>query len=173
MRLSSAEQQFLSGLGFDPFSFAASLVSGGMKSGGGGGGMFPGGDSTSVTVSPTFQTQISPQISPVMQNVQGASGPVIGGTTQTLPTSMTAPGTMGTQMPLSAGTPIPAIPGAIPGADDGLLPGADSGFPALPPGVSSAAFASRPQSGLSRWALPLGVAGIAIVFLLARKKRGA
>lgn len=38
-----------------------------------------------VNVSPTITTQISPQVSPVMQNVQGATAPVVGGTSQSMP----------------------------------------------------------------------------------------
>lgn len=73
---------------FDPLSFAAQALTGG--SGGGGGGAPSGG---ATTVSPTIQTAVSPQISPVfIQTGAGSTGSVSAGTSMTAGTTQGVPG---------------------------------------------------------------------------------
>lgn len=163
----------LSGLGFDPFSTAASLAAsyvGGPAagaavssalgpSGSGGAGAAPSGAGP-ITVSPTIQTAISPQISPVFQQAFQPSGsPMTAGTTQTMPTTQSA-------APVGTGTPgfATGMPSASGFPDSGGMP------PAIPGGV----FAQGKPSFLQQYGVYLAVGGGLIVLaMLTRKRRGS
>lgn len=90
----------VSGMGFDPFSAAVTLgaaylsSSGKKKSGEPGSATgsdgYPGTGAGPITVSPSIQTQVSPQISPVFQQAWQPQAPMTAGTTQTIPTSQVA-----------------------------------------------------------------------------------
>jgi hypothetical protein len=172
------------GMGFLPELM--SLASSFMDSASGGGSGSPGSSSPAgaaggaggaggqgardIQVSPAIQTQVSPQISPVFQQqFQPSNSGMTAGTSQYLPTNMSAPNS--------------GMPGAQT-APGGSLPGSGGAYPAnypgqsyqYPPSAIPGPFTSGAETGGFQKYLPyllLGGAGLLGVFFMMRKKRAA
>ena len=172
----SRKKSGLSGLGFDPFSAAATIAAGyfggpaagaavgtatsktsaGGTTGAGGAGM----SYAPITVSPTIQTAISPQISPVFQQAFQPSGsPMTAGTTQTMPT---------TQSAAPADTGAPGFATGLPSASG--YP--DSGVMSAP--IPGGLFMQGQPSFLSQYGVYLAAgAGLIVLAMMIKKQRGS
>lgn len=164
----------LDGMGFDPFSAAASIIPAVLGTEGGGAPGMPGipdifgaGSSMpNITVSPAIQTQISPQISPVFQQAFQPSGsPMTAGTTQT------APSTQSATQPSGAGTA-----GGFP---DLGLPSAGGGY------IPSSTYRTVPASGAytqggdgvdwQKWGfwLAAGIGAVGLITVIRKRRRSS
>ena len=158
-----SRRRALAGLGFNPLDVldvGSKLFSGSGPTS----NLAPQPPGTSVQVSPTIQTQVSPMISPVFQQAFQPSGsPMTAGTAQTIPTAQTAPQA---PMPLDQGGALPGAyaPPSVP------YTGASYRFPPLPAELES----REPESDFRRY-LPIiviGGLGVAAVVFFMRQRQG-
>ena len=146
----------ISGIGdINPLSLAASAL--GVGGGSSGGAVTPA-PSSPITVSPSLQTSISPQISPVfVQTGAGSTGTVTAGTSMTSPTAQGAT----TGAPPMPGAPAP-FPAAAPYSDIGYPYG---GVPNIaPPNVV------QTGGGFSQY-LPYAIGAIALITIVGMMKK--